>query len=155
MPTQQEWEWLALGSEYQAAVAIQQLLQEGKSMEASEGLYVLIELMGKSKRLAMRSQVIRLMAHVIKWKCQPEKRSSSWATTINSARMEIEDLQEEMPSLNRNYIESVWDKCFKSAMKQAVVEMGKKCQLASLTWAEVFEESYSLLEEDDEDIDEN
>jgi Domain of unknown function DUF29 len=124
-------------------------------MEASEGLYVLIELMGKSKRLAMRSQVIRLMAHVIKWKCQPEKRSSSWATTINSARMEIEDLQEEMPSLNRNYIESVWDKCFKSAMKQAVVEMGKKCQLASLTWAEVFEESYSLLEEDDEDIDEN
>jgi Domain of unknown function DUF29 len=154
MPTKQEWEWLALGSEYQAAVAIGQLLQEGKSMEASEGLYVLIELMGKSKRLAMRSQVIRLMAHVIKWKCQPEKRSSSWATTINSARMEIEDIQEEMPSLNRNYIESVWDKCFKSAMKQAVLEMGRKCQLASLTWEEVFEESYSLLE-DGEEIDEN
>lgn len=69
--------------------------------------------------------------------------------------MEIEYLREDMPSLNRNYIESVWDKCFKSAMKQAVLEMGNKCQLASLTWVEVFEEPYSLLEEDDEEMDED
>jgi Domain of unknown function DUF29 len=154
MPTQQEWEWLAINSHYQTATAVQQLLREGKSMEASEGLDALIEAMARTERHALRSQLVRLMAHVIKWKCQPEKRSSSWAITINSARMEIEDIREEMPSLNRNFIESVWDKCFKSAMKQAVLEMGRKCQLASLTWEEVFEESYSLLE-DNEEIDED
>lgn len=149
MPTKQDWDWLAVSSHYQTAVAVQQLLKEGKSMEASEGLDALIEAMARTERHALKSQLVRLMAHVIKWKCQPEKRSSSWAVTINSARMEIEDFQEEMPILNRNYIESVWDKCFKSAMKQAVLEMGKRCQLASLTWEEVFEDRYSLLEDDE------
>lgn len=152
MPTKQEWEWLAVSSHYQTAVAVQKLLRERKFMEASVGLDALIEAMERTERHALRSLLVRLMAHVIKWKCQPEKRSSSWAITITSARMEIEELQEEMPSLNRNYIESLWDKCFKSAMEQAGLEMGKKCQLASLTWSEVFEEFYSLWE-DDEEID--
>lgn len=145
MPTKQDWEWLAASSEYQTALAVQQLLQEGKSMEASVGLYALIESMGKSKRLALRSQLIRLMAHVIKWKCQPERRSSSWAITILSARREIEDIQEEVPSLNRNFIESVWDKCFKAAVKEAEIEMGKDCELTALSWEEVFQEEYTLV----------
>lgn len=144
MPTKQDWEWLAASSEYQTAIAIKELLQEEKLMEATEGLYALIESMGKSKKLALRSQLIRLMAHVIKWKCQPERRGSSWAITILSARREIADIQEEVPSLNRNFIESVWEKCFKEAAKEAEMEMGKNCQLSSLNWVEVFEEEYRL-----------
>ncbi|WP_199245097.1 DUF29 domain-containing protein [[Phormidium] sp. ETS-05] len=147
MRTQQDWEWLAAGSEYLAAVAVQELLEEGKSMEAYEGLAFLIESMGKSKKLALRSQLIRLMSHVIKWKCQPERRSSSWSITIRSARREIEDLQEEVPSLNRAYIESVWDKCLGRAIEEAQEEMDKDCPITSLDWAEVFEENYSLVRE--------
>lgn len=148
MRTQQDWEWLAAGSEYLAAVAVRELLQEGKSMEAYEGLAFLIESMGKSKKLALRSQLVRLMSHVIKWKCQPERRSSSWSITIRSARWEIEEIQEEVPILNRDYIDSVWDKCFVRALREAQMEMGrKKCQIASLDWAEVFEEEY-WFEED-------
>ncbi len=147
MRTKQDWEWLAAGSEYLTALEVQQLLQEGKIMEASQGLYELIEIMGKSKKLAYRSQLIRLMAHVIKWKCQPQRRYASWAITISSARNEIEDIQEEVPSLNRNYAESVWDKCFQRALKEAEMEMGKKSDLTSLSWEEVFEEEYSLLKE--------
>lgn len=144
MLSAQDWEWLTAGSEYQAAEAILQLLNEGKSMEASVGLYALIESMGKSKRLALRSQLTRLMTHVIKWKCQPERRGSSWSTTIRSARQEIEDIQEEVPSLNRDFIESIWEKCFKRAVKNAEDEMGKDCDLTSLSWEEVFEDEYSL-----------
>lgn len=84
------------------------------------------------------------MLHVIKWKCQPEKRTSSWVIGIRSARREIEESQEEMPSLNRNFIESIWDKCFENAVPDAEDEMGKKCELTSLSWAEVFEEKYIL-----------
>ena len=145
MPTAQDWEWLAAGSEYQTAIAIGQLLQEGKLMEASDGLYALIESMGKSKRLALRSQLSRLMSHIIKWKCQPERRSRSWVLTIFDARQEIEEIQEEVPSLNRDVIESVWDKCFTKAVKQAEIEMGKDCELTALSWEEVFEEEYTLL----------
>jgi hypothetical protein len=156
MGTKQDWEWLAAGSEYQAAVAVQELLEEGKLMEATEGLYALIESMGKSKRLAMKSQLVRLMSHVIKWKCQPERRSYSWSNTIFNARQDIEDIQEEMPSLNRDFIESVWEQCFKKAVKQAEFEMRKvKCQLTSLSWSEVFEDEYNLSEFEDEEDDED
>ena len=86
MPTLQDWEWLAASSEYQTAVLVQQLLAEGKLMEANQGLYTLIESMGKSKKLALMSQLTRLMAHVIKWKCLPEMRSSSWSITIRPSR---------------------------------------------------------------------
>ncbi|MGL6140438.1 MAG: DUF29 family protein, partial [Planktothrix sp.] len=68
METGKDWEWLAASSEYLAAVAIQELLEEQKLMEAGAGLAVLIESMGKSKKLALKSQLTRLMMHIIKWK---------------------------------------------------------------------------------------
>ena len=152
MLTKQEWDWLATGSEYQMAVMIHQLLQKNQVMEATEGLESLIEAMGRNDRRALKSQLIRLMVHVIKWKCQPQKRSSSWAISILSARREIEDIQEEVPSLNREFIESIWDKCFQAAVKEAELEMRKiKCSLTSLTWSEVFEDEYILSDDEQED----
>ena len=145
MQTQQNWEFLAATSPYQMAIAIQQLLQEGKLMEASIGLNVLIDSMGRSERRALKSQLVRLITHVIKWKCQPERRSASWAITIRDARIEVEDSQEEYPSLNREYIESIWNQCFSRAVKNAEDEMGKKCQLTSVSWEEVFEDEYTLV----------
>ncbi|OIP69379.1 MAG: hypothetical protein AUK43_13120 [Oscillatoriales cyanobacterium CG2_30_40_61] len=146
MQTSEDWEWLAASSEYLAAVAIQELLKEQKLMEAGAGLAVLIESMGKSKKLALKSQLTRLMMHVINWKYQTEKRSSSWETTIISARDEITDIQEEVPILNRNYLESIWETSFKKAIRQAESEMGKRCQLTALSWQEVFEQEYTLFD---------
>lgn len=151
MDTTLNWEELAIGSHYQTAIAIRQYLEAGNVMEAREGLDSLIEAMGRSEKRALTSQLIRLMSHIIKWKCQPDRRSTSWAVTILSARREITEIQEEMPSLNQNFIDSIWDKCFKAAMKEAVIEMGKKCRLDSLSIAEVFEQEYSLLLEEAED----
>jgi len=145
MRTQQDWEWLAVNSHYKTAIAVRQLLEEGKSMEATVGLNELIEAMGRSDRRALKSQLIRLMSHILKWKCQPEKRSRSWISTIVDAREEIRDTQEEVPSLNRAYIESIWDKCFNKAVKQAEGEMDIDCDLTSLSWAEVFEEEYTWV----------
>jgi hypothetical protein len=145
MLTKQDWDWLATGSEYQMAVMIQQLLQENQVMEAKEGLESLIEAMGRNDRRALKSQLIRLIVHIIKWKCQPQKRTNSWAISIFSARREIEDIQEEVPSLNRDFIESIWDKCFQAAVKEAELGMRKiKCHLTSLSWSEVFEDEYIL-----------
>ncbi|MBW4495045.1 MAG: DUF29 domain-containing protein [Oscillatoria princeps RMCB-10] len=145
MPAQQDWEWLAACSHYQTAVAVRQLLGEGQFMEATEGLDALIEAMGRTEKRALKSQLTRLMSHVIKWKCQPERRSSSWAITIRSARREIRAIQEEVPSLNRNFIESIWDTCFSDAVEDAEDEMGRDCELISLSREEVFDEEYSLL----------
>jgi len=97
--------------------------------------------------LLVSSQLTRLMLHIIKWRCQPEKRSASWGISIRSARREIADSQEEMPSLNRDFLLSIWDKCFASAKQDARDEMGKKPEIMSLSWAEVFEEIYTIWED--------
>jgi hypothetical protein len=88
------------------------------------------------------------MSHLIKWKCQPERRGPSWTTTIRSARQEIADIQEEVPSLNRDFIESIWDQCFQRALRDAEDEMDKECELISLDWSEVFEDEYTWVRRD-------
>ncbi|CAD5982163.1 hypothetical protein PCC9214_04928 [Planktothrix tepida] len=59
--------------------------------------------------------------------------------------MNLADIQEEVPSLNLNFINSIWEQCFKRAIKDAEGEMGKKCSLISLSWQEVFEEESRLF----------
>lgn len=64
------------------------------------------------------------MMHIIKWNLQPEKRSRSWLKNIFNARNEVEFAQEYNPSLNNNYIESIWEKAFSKAKKGAEIETG-------------------------------
>ncbi|MBD2693424.1 DUF29 domain-containing protein [Anabaena catenula] len=141
------WNKLVFQSPYLAVVKAKQLLQEGKMTEVDDILENLLESMGRSEKRAVISQLTRLMLHIIKWKCQTEKRSPSWVISIRSARREIADSQEEMPSLNREFLESIWDKCFTSAKQDARDEMGKKPEIIALSWDEVFEEIYTLWED--------
>ena len=118
-----------------------QLLQEGQMIEAYNVLESLTESMGRSEKRAMGSQRTRLMLHIIKWKCQPEKRSASWVISIRSARREIVDTQDEMPSLNRDFLSSIWNKCFVAATQDARNEMGKKAEIFSLSWIRFLQKS--------------
>ena len=142
------WDELVFQSPYLAVVKAKQLLQEGKMTEVDQILENLVESMGRSEKRAVSSQLTRLMLHIIKWKCQPEKRSASWVISIRSARREIADSQEEMPSLNQEFLESIWDKCFASAKQDARDEMGKKPEIIALSWDEVFVEIYTLWEDE-------
>jgi hypothetical protein len=142
------WNELVFQSPYLAVVKAKQLLQEGKITEVDQILENLVESMGRSEKRAVSSQLTGLMLHIIKWKCQPEKRSPSWVISIRSARREITDSQEEMPSLNQEFLESIWDKCFASAKQDARDEMGKKPEIIALSWDEVFEEIYTLWEDE-------
>ncbi|MBE9004002.1 DUF29 domain-containing protein [Fortiea sp. LEGE XX443] len=141
------WDELVFQSPYLAVVKARQLLQEGKMTEVDHILESLAESMGRSEKRAVISQLTRLMLHIIKWKCQPEKRSASWVISIRSARREIADSQEEMPSLNREFLESIWDKCFEAAKQDARDEMGKKPEVIALSWHEVFEETYTVWDD--------
>jgi Tfp pilus assembly pilus retraction ATPase PilT len=104
-----DWEMMAINSHFQTAEAAQSLLQQGETEEAQVAIQALIDAMSRSERQAVKSQLTRLMMHIIKWKTQPNKRSRSWIVSILDARDAIEESQEEMPSLNREFIESLWD----------------------------------------------
>jgi hypothetical protein len=140
------WQELSASSHYKTAIAIAHELELGHSSEADKGINELINALSRSEKRALKSQLIRLMLHIIKWHSQPERRSLSWVASIQDARDEIIDIQEETPSLNENAIKELWDKVFVIANRDAAAEMHKKSTVTSLSWQEVFEEDYDLSE---------
>lgn len=136
------WQELSTSSHYQTAVAIEQELQRGNVQEASAGLRELIEALGRSEKRALKSHLVRLMAHIIKWQTQPERRSYSWAATIANTREEIRDIQEETPSLAEAVLQEMWDRCFLLAKREAEGDMNQAASVTTLSWPEVFEEAY-------------
>lgn len=99
--------------------------------------------MSRSDKRALRSQLMRLMAHIIKWKFQPERRSKSWAMTIENARIEIEDLLELEPSLKPS-VPDLLHELFGKAKRLAEKEMDRAAPVTELSWQEVFEDEYEL-----------
>ena len=85
--------------------------------------------------------MIRLMAHIIRWKSQPESRSQSWSVTIENARIDIEEIPELEPSL-KSSVPNLLKELFGKAKRIAEKEMNKKTVLSELLWSEVFEDEY-------------
>jgi Domain of unknown function DUF29 len=149
-----DWGYLAASSHYILAKEIKFSLQEGDIEDAIEGLDELIDSMSKIAIREMRSHLLIIMIHILKWKYQPQKRSWSWKISISNARDEIEEVQEETPSVTKKTIETEWDKVFTKAIRQSADEMkldGKEKRNYNpepLTWKEVFEKKYSLEDKD-------
>lgn len=120
------WNSLSTDSPYRTAVAIKEELKHGRIAEATSGLGELIDALSKSEKRALKSQLVRLMLHIIKWRTQPKRRSLSWVASIANARDEISDIREETPSLNEAVIRALWDKSFIIARRAAEAEMGKR-----------------------------
>ena len=151
--TKVDWQELVSESYYETIWAIEAQIRAFDNEEALIGLRHLYENMNKRDKRELKSFVVLLMVHVIKWKEQPQKRSMSWVRTIFNARTEIEEKQEDTPNLTAEYIESIWESCFERATTNAGYEMGmsskevKTFEPTPLTWQEVFEDEY-LLEND-------
>src|SRR5579872_5517180 len=85
---------------YAWAVHNARLLRAGKLSEIDvENIAEEIESMGKSEKRELISRLAILLSHLLKWKCQPERRSRSWKLTIKEQRFELIDLLAESPSL--------------------------------------------------------
>lgn len=80
------WKELAMTSHYQTAVTIRNELKQGHIEESILGIEELIDALSRSERRALRSQLTRLMMHIIKWRIQPKCRSRSWLITIENAK---------------------------------------------------------------------
>lgn len=141
-----DWRRQAALSHYQTAVAIQEELRSGDVSEASTGLQELIEALSRSERRALKSYLVQLMVHIIKWRTQPDRRSRSWAASIANARLEIRDIQEETPSLSDDVIRSMWDECFSRARRQAEGEMNQRSAVKALTRKQLFDQEYEFAE---------
>ncbi|MTJ47918.1 DUF29 domain-containing protein [Dolichospermum sp. UHCC 0259] len=105
---------------------ISKQLKAGKFAEIDlANLIEEIESMGKSEKRELKSRLIVLLMHLLKWQYQPEKRSESWRSTITEQRICIELLLEDSPSLQPLLIEIFAD-CHEKARLKASEETGIK-----------------------------
>jgi ribosomal protein L29 len=84
-----------------------------------------LESMGRSQKTSLKSHFGNLLMHLMKYRSQPEQRSSSWRGSIREARKQIAFLLEDSPSLVpflASY--AAMAKVYKSAIIQAADETG-------------------------------
>jgi Domain of unknown function DUF29 len=84
-----------------------------------ENLVEEIESLGKQQRQELRNRLRILLAHLLKWEYQAEKRSRSWQSTIREQREQIEDLLSDSPSL-KAYLEEALEISYSRGLALAV-----------------------------------
>jgi Lhr-like helicase len=107
-----------------ALVDQEHLLEE---LEAEVGNY----------RREIKRRLRVLIAHLLKWKYQPDRRSSSWRGTIRVQRIDIADLLKDNPSLRQTVRQAIED-AYSDAVKLAADETGmlEDAYPASCEWEE-------------------
>lgn len=67
-----------------------------------------IEDVGKSEQRELANRMAVLLAHLLKWRFQPERRGASWKITIRNQRRGLLRRLEETPSLRVKLKEPDW-----------------------------------------------
>jgi len=91
-----------------------------------------IEDMGKSSKREVFNRLVVLLIHLLKWKYQPAKQSNSWISTINEQRRQLFILFRDSPSLQKNYLPTIFAESYQMACKLAA----KETNLALATFPE-------------------
>jgi hypothetical protein len=95
-----------------------------------------IEDVGKSEQRELASRMVVLLAHLLKWQYQPERRGASWEKTIKAQRKDIRYALGESPSLEPKLQEPAWlDVVWTRAVAQAVNETGLDAFPEVCPWA--------------------
>lgn len=94
-----------------------------------------IEDVGKSEQRELASRMAVLLAHLLKWKHQADRRGASWEKTIKAQRKEISYALDESPSLVPKLQEPRWlDVVWARAVAQAATETGLDCFPDECPW---------------------
>ncbi|MGH8611729.1 MAG: DUF29 domain-containing protein [Gammaproteobacteria bacterium] len=82
-----------------------------------------IEDMGRSQRRAVKSALLVVLIHLLKYRFQPTHRTQSWRATLREHRRRLRDEFADSPSLEP-YAERVFAECYQDACEDAADETG-------------------------------
>jgi hypothetical protein len=88
-----------------------------------ENLIDEIEDMSRRERKVLKSNLIVVFLHLLKWEFQPEQRTGSWRGSIRKHRRRITEDLKDSPSLVP-YLQEIWTECYESSREQAADETG-------------------------------
>jgi hypothetical protein len=78
--------------------------------------------MARRDRREVTSRLAVLIAHLLKWRNQPERRSGSWRGTVEVQRQELAELLES--GVLRDHADKVLGKAYANGVRQVVAERG-------------------------------
>jgi len=82
-----------------------------------------IEDVGRSEQRELASRMAVLLAHLLKWQFQPDRRGSSWQRTIKEQRRAIEARLRRTPGLQPVLSDAAWqDEIWADATAKAIEE---------------------------------
>jgi hypothetical protein len=100
------------------------LLRAGKLAAADiENIAEEIESMGRGEKRELINRLSVLLAHLLKWRFQPERRDHSWIYTIREQRLQIARHMKDNPSLHAKTAEAIAD-AYETAVLAAAEDSG-------------------------------
>jgi hypothetical protein len=85
--------------------------------------------MARRDRREVKSRLTVLIAHLLKWTHQPDRRSGSWKATIIGQRQELEDLVGR--GVLRSHAEAVLADAYNRAVERTIAETGMSPEMFS------------------------
>lgn len=105
---------------YRWATETARALREGRLAEVDmEHVAEELEDMGKRERRELKHRLAVLIAHLLKWRHQPEGRGTSWQATIVEQRQQIAGLLADSPSLRPPLADWVADAYAEAVLRAA------------------------------------
>ncbi|CAE6871828.1 hypothetical protein R69746_08487 [Paraburkholderia aspalathi] len=84
-----------------------------------------IEDVGKSEQRELASRMAVLLAHLLKWQHQPDRRCASWQRTIKEQRRAVEARLRRTPGLQPVLSDAAWqEEIWADAVAKAIEETG-------------------------------
>lgn len=113
------------------------LLRSGKFSELDfEHIAEEIESVGISEQRELVSRMAVLLAHLLKWQFQPDRRGNSWVSTIKNQRRLIKKRLKKMPSLQPMFNDPDWlDEMWIDGVAIARKETGIEDWPEASTWS--------------------
>lgn len=104
-----------------------------------------IETVGRSEYDALVSNIAVVLMHMLKWDYQVERRSRSWALSIDSHRDRVSDRLADSPSLKARHEEAI-GRAYRYARKDAARETGLPVKTfpesCPYDWTEIMERPF-------------
>lgn len=80
-----------------------------------------LEDMSRNERRSLKSNLIVVLIHLLKWQYQPQMRSGSWKGSLVEHRRRIRESLKSSPSL-KSYLQECFDEAYADAIEQAAAE---------------------------------
>ncbi len=109
---------------YQWTVEQANLLRSGALSQLDiENLIEEVESMGRSEKRELTNRLAVLIAHLLKWDYESEKRSRSWESTMKIQRIDIQEVLSDSPGL-KNKLDDTIRVAYQKAKVMASSETG-------------------------------